>query len=154
MAHATRLAICLISTIALTGCTRGAGAPGTEGAAAPDAARAGDVPQEQMTAQYGHVVSVRFENRRAYDLVQKAMYWRGRGDKSLAVDELSQSQRLDYLMGVDTETETRDDADLYVSEAEALRAYEAEFRRARRQLRLDYLETQEEMLLGSIRVAE
>ncbi len=134
----------LAASLALTGCV-------TTSRLAVDAPPA-SVVQQELVAEYGHVVVVRFENARAYNLIQKALFWRGRAVKELDSEGLSQSQKLDYLLGVDTRMDIRDDADLFISEEEAKRALEAEFQRARRELRLDYLAVSDAR--GVSRVAE
>ena len=78
----------------------------------------------------------------------------GRANPALGHEDLSQSHRLDYVLGVDTTMDMRDDADLYVTEEEARLAYEAEFRRARQALRLDYLAPPNAPDVQAMRVAE
>lgn len=136
--------VALAATLALTGCVT----PSRRVADPSPVA----IVQQELVAEYGYAVVVRFENARAYDLVKKALFWRGRAVKELDSEGLSQSQRLDYLLGVDTRMDIRNDADLFISEEEAKHALEAEFQRARRELRLDYLALSEAG--GGARVAE
>ena len=44
---------------------------------------------KEVVAQYGHLVTVRYESQRAYEWVQKALYWRGQVDSVYAAAQLT-----------------------------------------------------------------
>lgn len=107
-----------------------AAAAGCQGGGRIPAAAVSASPKE-VVASYGQVVTVRFESERAYGWFQKALYWRGQVDAAYAPSAMTEAKRMGYLLSVDNIAEYRDDADLFISEAEARKAFEIEFQAAR-----------------------
>ncbi len=100
--------------------------------ASPDRPMAEAAKSQELVASFGHALAVRYENARAYELAQKALYWRGRVDPAFALDQLTESRRVAFLLSVDGTPEFRHDADIFITEAEATGAWQREYQVARR----------------------
>lgn len=87
---------------------------------------------QELVASFGHALSVRYENAKAYELSQKALYWRGRVDPAFSLDQLTESKRVAFLLSIDGTPEFRHDADIFISEEEAAVAWQKEYQTARR----------------------
>ncbi len=87
---------------------------------------------QELVASFGHTLAVRYESQRAYELVQKALYWRGRTDPVFAHEGISEAKRISFLLSIDAQVEFRSDADIYITEAEAADAWRREYQIAQR----------------------
>lgn len=94
--------------------------------------KAAPLSSQELVASFGHALSVRYENAKAYELAQKALYWRGRVDPGFSLDQLTESKRVAFLLSIDGTPEFRHDADIFITEEEAAMAWQKEYQVARR----------------------
>lgn len=88
---------------------------------------------QELVASFGHALSVRYENPKAYELAQKALFWRGRTDPAFSLEQLTESKRIAFLLSIDGTPEFRHDADIFITEMEASGAWQREYQLARRE---------------------